>query len=342
MSPTSPEPEHPQPRADGAPIPEAIRHQAAAWLVELQGDEARDATLRRWRAWREAHPEHERAWQYIEAFRARLQGVPAPLAHATLATNPGHRRQAIKALAVAAFTAGGAWMLAEHEPWRPWTADARAGIGERLVHTLPDGTRVTLNAGTAIDIHFTASERTLQLVRGEVLVETAHDPLASGAGASPPRPFVVQTRQGRIRALGTRFTVRDLAGGADGHSRIAVFEGAVEVRPVRAATQSLVLKAGQQGQLTQDAVIDAGQASEDELAWTQGMIVAQDMPLADFLAELARHRPGHLACDPAVAGLKVTGTYPTADTDRVLDMLATTQPVEVAFVTRYWVTVRRR
>lgn len=329
---------------DGSqPIAEAVRLQAAAWLVELQGDEASAATVKRWQAWRQAHPEHERAWQHIEAFRARLQGVPSPLAHAALvATTPSRRRQAIKTLAVALFAAGGAWTLADHEPWRPWTADARSGTGERLERTLPDGTRVTLNTGTAIDVRFTAGERTLHLVRGEILVETAHDLLASDAGSASPRPFVVQTRQGRIRALGTRFTVRDLAGGADGHSRIAVFEGAVEVRPAHAAAQPLVLQAGQQGQLTHDAVTDAGQASEDELAWTQGMIVAQDMPLTDFLAELARHRFGHLACDPAAADLKVTGTYPTADTDRVLDMLATTLPVEVAFVTRYWVTVRRR
>lgn len=331
------------------PIAEAIRHQAAAWLVELQGDEASEATLRRWRAWREAHPEHERAWQHVEAFRARLQRVPSTLAHATLGNtaadaSPGRRRQAIKTLAVALFATGGAWMLAEHQPWRPWTADVRAGTGERLARTLPDGTRVTLNASTAIDIHFTADERTVHLLRGEVLVETAHDPLAgsAGAGSPPPRPFAVQTRQGRIRALGTRFTVRDLAGDADGHSRIAVFEGAVEVRPARVTGRSLVLQAGQQGQLTRDVASDAGPASEDVLAWTQGMIVAQDMPLGAFLAELARHRPGHLACDPAAAGLKVTGTYPTADTDRVLDMLATTLPVRLEFVTRYWVTVRQR
>lgn len=324
-------------------IPEQVRHQAAAWLVELQADDASEATLHRWQAWRQAHPEHERAWQHIESFRARLQGVPSPLAHATLAAaKPARRRQVIKALAVAAFGGSGAWMLSEQVAWRQWAADARAGAGERLERTLPDGTRVTLNAGTAIDIRFTDTERALHLVRGEVLVETAHDPLAGDGGGAPGRPFVVQTHQGRIRALGTRFTVRDLAGEAHGASRIAVFEGAVELRPTHAPGRALVLQAGQQGQLTRDAATDTGPANEDELAWTQGMIVAQDMPLADFLAELGRHRPGHLACDPAVARLKVSGTYPTADTDRVLDMLATTLPIELAFVTRYWVTVRPR
>jgi transmembrane sensor len=75
-------------------------------------------------------------------------------------------------------------------------------------------------------------------------------------------------------------------------------------------------------------------------AWTDGMLVASGMRLADFLAELSRHRPGYLGCDPAIAGLRVSGTYPLADTDRILDTLRTTLPVEIHFRTRYWVTVR--
>ena len=70
------------------------------------------------------------------------------------------------------------------------------------------------------------------------------------------------------------------------------------------------------------------------------MLVASGMRLDRFLAELGRHRPGLLHCDPAIAGLRVSGTYPLADTDRVLDMLRTTLPVEIRFMTRYWATVR--
>jgi transmembrane sensor len=38
--------------------------------------------------------------------------------------------------------------------------------------------------------------------------------------------------------------------------------------------------------------------------------------------------------------LRLSGTYPLADTDRVLDTLTRILPVEVVFITRYWATVR--
>jgi len=313
-----------------------IRLQAAQWLVELQADSATADTMQRWRDWREANPEHERAWQHIEGFRARLQDVPTPLARAALAApgSPG-RRRLVKALALAAFASGSALMLDEQRAWKRWTSDSRTGAGERLSRSLPDGTRVMLNAGTAIDIQFTATERALHLISGELLIVTAPDPTAG-----EPRPFLVRTGQGSIRALGTRFYVRDLDGRRDAESLVAVFEGAVELTPASGAPA--LLRAGEQGVLRRHAAVATGSANEDMLAWTQGIIVAQDMPLPAFLGELARYRPGRVAWDEAVAHLKVTGTYPTADTDRVLEMLADTLPVTLSYLTRYWVTVRYR
>ncbi|MGB3431109.1 FecR domain-containing protein [Achromobacter sp.] len=318
------------------PIASGVRLQAAQWLVELQGDSVASDTLRRWREWRAADPEHERAWQHIEGFQARLQGVPAPLARAAL-TAPGSpaRRRLIKALALAAFAGGAASMLDEQRAWRRWTADSRSGTGELLNRLLPDGTQVALNAGTAIDIQFTQAERALRLISGELLVTTAPD-----SAANEPRPFIVRTGQGSIRALGTRFSVRDLDGRSSAESLVAVFEGSVELTPASGAPA--LLRAGHQGRLGRHAAAATGVANEDTLAWTQGIIVAQDMPLAAFLAELARYRPGRLAWDDTVAHLKVTGTYPTADTDRVLEMLADTLPISLSYLTRYWVTVRSR
>lgn len=63
------------------------------------------------------------------------------------------------------------------------------------------------------------------------------------------------------------------------------------------------------------------------------------MRLADFLTELARHRPGRIDCDPAVAEQRVSGSYPLVDTDRILEILQSTLPVRVLYFTRYWVRV---
>jgi transmembrane sensor len=64
------------------------------------------------------------------------------------------------------------------------------------------------------------------------------------------------------------------------------------------------------------------------------------MRLGDFVSELRRYRAGHLSCDEVVADLRLSGTFPLVDTNRVLDTVARTLPVEVVFITRYWVTVR--
>ncbi len=323
--------------ARAMPVPAAVARQAVEWLVELQSDEASDATRAALQQWRASHPEHERAWQHIAAVNARWRGaaVPSPLSHAALLDTPAAparplpRRAAAKTLAALLCAGGGAWLAQQQAPWREWRADARTGTGQRRSVVLADGGTVWLNSGSALDVRFSASERRLRLVGGEILVTSGKDPAA--------RPFIVETAEGELQALGTRFAVRQ-HGGA---SRVDVFEGAVAIRPRNAMQAPLrILRAGQQARFSADAVAPAGVADDDSVAWADGMLVASGMRLADFLAELGRHRPGRLGCDSAIADLRVSGSYPLADTGRILDTLRTTLPVEIDFLTRYWVTLR--
>lgn len=318
-----------------ADIPPQIRRRAVEWLVELQSDGATDATRQGLQHWRGEHPDHERAWQRIEAVNGRLKGLASPLgsavAHAALASPRSmKRREAIKTLAVLLFAGGTTWLLEDNTPWREFLADERTGVGERRTVTLTDGTRVALNTDSAINVRFTGSERRLRLVSGEILITTGKDE------AGPPSPFLVETAQGELQPIGTRFTVRQLPDA----SRVHVFEGAVAVRPRDGSAPARTLQAGEQARFTRTAVGNPTPVSDGDTAWTDGMLVASGMRLADFLAELNRHRPGRLGCDASVADLRVSGTYPLDDTDRILDTLRTTLPVEIHFLTRYWVTVR--
>lgn len=74
-------------------------------------------------------------------------------------------------------------------------------------------------------------------------------------------------------------------------------------------------------------------------AWVDGMLVASQMRLADFLAELGRYRHGQLGCSERVADLRISGSYPLDDSERILQMLEVALPVRVRRFTRYWVTV---
>jgi transmembrane sensor len=69
------------------------------------------------------------------------------------------------------------------------------------------------------------------------------------------------------------------------------------------------------------------------------VLSVQQMPLGEFVDELSRYRPGLLRCAPAVAGLKVSGTYQLADTDQILLLIARNLPVRIDYRTRYWVSI---
>lgn len=318
-------------------IPQAVREQAVDWLVELQSELADDDTRRRWRQWHDADPAHALAWTRVEAFGHKLHDLPPAIAHATLngAAGDPRRRETLKTLKTLALligAGGGAWLAKEQAPWREWSADRATGVGQRAVITLDDGTVVHMNAATGINIRYTATARTLQLLRGEILVTTARDDVAGAAGGA--RPFSVDTAEGNARALGTRFMVRQL----DGRSIVSVLHGAVEVRAAGGAP-AVRLDAGRQAGFTSAGVGPPAPVDDTVAAWIDGMLVAQDMPLPEFLSALNRYRAGHLRCAPSAARLTVSGTYPLADTDKVLDMLQATLPVMVTRYTRYLVTV---
>ena len=317
--------------ADAATIPPHVAERALEWLVELQADPVSPQVRQAWMRWRAEHPDHERAWQRIESVRGRLAPLSAPqtagLARAALATpRPKPRRQAMKTLAVLAFAGGLTWTAREHTPWRQWMADHRTAVGERRTVVLADGTRLQLNTDTAVDVRFDATARRVRLLAGEILVTTAKDPQAA------PRPFFVETAQGSAHALGTRYAVRQ----DDADTEVCVFEGAVEIRPHAAPDRPRVLRAGACARYSVQAIGVPFPAEAARIAWADGFIVARSMRLDAFIAELRRYSRAALSCDPAIAGVRVSGSFPLDDLGKVLQTLASTLNLRKETTTRLW------
>ncbi|MGK5065628.1 FecR domain-containing protein [Janthinobacterium sp. LB3P112] len=313
-------------------IAEEVQQQAAEWLTVLMSDEASEAELAAWQRWRGADPEHERAWQHIEAVSQRFNGLHRSAAAQALAGTQqqavnGKRRQLLAWLGVA----GGGMLAAQTGAWdgvRALRADYRTATGERREVVLDDGSVLSLNTGSAVNVRFDASRRLIELLAGEILVTSGH---GAGSGA----PLVVATREGRVRALGTRFAVRQ----QDGYSTVDVFESAVEIRSRDGTAAPLLLAAGRGVAFSRHAP-DAPHAIDAYAhAWSRGQLIVDDVTLGDFLADLARYRPGVIHCAPAVAQLRLSGVFPLADTQRILNMLPNSLPVQVRSRTRYWVSV---
>lgn len=316
---------------DAATVPPEVAERALEWLVELQEIDVPAALVDEWTRWRAAHPDHERAWQRIEAVRGRLQPLASPLrsaiAQAALAPpRSDARRRAIKALAVLAFAGGAAWSVAEYTPWRQWSADYRTDIGQRREVVLSDGTRLVLNTDSAVDVRFDAAERRVRLVAGEIFIATAVDALPS------PRPFLVETAQGTARALGTEYVVRQF----ETDTEVSVFQGAVQIRPRHATGEPFLLRAGHHASYTDRAVAAPDAANDTRVAWKDGFIVARSMRLDDFLVELGRYTPDALSCDPAIAGLRVSGSFPVGEVGQVLQALVATLDVRIDSEQRLW------
>lgn len=316
---------------DAAALSPAVAERALEWLVELQGDPVPPETMRQWTTWRAAHPDHERAWLRIESVRGALQPIAspagAPIAQAALAPpSSPQRRRALKAMGVLAFAGSATWSVGQYTPWREWTSDHRTGVGERRNLILPDGTRLVLNTGSAIDVRFSSAQRRVVLIAGEILVATAHE---AGPAA---RPFLVETPHGTARALGTEYTVRLL----DEATEVSVYQGAVQIRPRQDADHALTLQAGLRANYSAHGVTAPGTAEESSVAWKDGFIVARGMRLDDFLAELGRYSRDALSCDPAVAGLRLSGAFPVDKVDKVLAALAATLDVRVDTQQRFW------
>ncbi|CAM3839374.1 FecR family protein [Paracidovorax anthurii] len=321
-------------RPEAPAVSPAVARQAVAWLLALddapEGSAAAPATHARWRDWLDADPAHALAWERIAAMDARLRETPPGAALHALAAPGAARRRTAARLAVLLAAGTGALLAARQTaPWQALAADLSTATGERRHTVLADGTRLQLDTASAVDVRYGAIERRIVLRRGEILIESAPD---------AARPLRVQTAEGTVRAIGTRFTVRQ----RDGLTAVAVLGGAVELQPRGAQAPPLVLHAGQEAAFSATQASPAAPLREGAAAWSEGMLVADDMALPDFLAELGRYRPGVLRCAPEAAGLRVSGTYPLDDTDRVLAALTRSLPVEVRSRSRWWVTVARR
>ncbi|MFJ9534055.1 FecR domain-containing protein [Herbaspirillum sp. NPDC101396] len=322
--------------ADSAAPPGDIVMIAIDWMVKLQSGAATEQEREACRRWRAAEARHELAWQRLQSLSERVSSLPSALAHGSIgdASNRHrhNRRFAVKTLCVAVgvglLAAGGNEIM----PWRTLMAGYATKAGERRRVTLADGTAVELNTATAIDAIYDEQSRLVRLHRGEVLITTAKE------SNRTYRPFVVHTRLGQARALGTRFQMRDSEAGM----QVAVFEGAVEFQAA-AASRPIRIDAGRQALFDQRGLIGSlSPANEEAVAWTDGVIVADRMPLGELVAELDRSIPGKLRCDPAIAGLTISGVFPLDQPVRILAAIARTLPVQVDTFTPYWITLRPR
>lgn len=327
-----------------SPSDDTIAEQAADWLIRLggEGGDAKDRAA--FEAWKRSDPRHAEAALRMASLIEHIQGLraavvdmrPARAALTAAGIDKGKRssmRRAAATLALLLSLAVPGWLALRAYPPAYLLADVRTATGQTETRQLADNTHITLKGASAINLHYDAHHRSVDLVRGEILLDVARD---------ARRSFVVTTKHGTIRALGTRFAVRC----DDDATILTMLESKVMVTAVDAADgqplDGLVVGAGQRvrieaGRLGMIELVDVRSVAD---AWKFNQLVVRDAPLPAVLDELARQRVGFIRYDrTALADIRVSAVLPLGDTDQALRLLATSHRLRIDTLTPWLVSV---
>ena len=307
---------------------EANEESAARWVARLDraGDDARlraelDAWLagdeRRQGAWFRA----QTAWRMLDRASVLRGGsalapadgpeadeAPAPASAAILS-----RRRVIWGGAAAASVAAAA--IAGFALLRSPAERIETAVGEIRRVPLADGSMVAVNTASRLAFALRPERRDVAIDAGEAWFQVAHD---------PARPFLVEAGEVRVQAVGTAFSVRRRADGAD----VLVTEGVVEAWSAADPANRRRLSAGASA-----FVSDAGgpqriaMASADvdrSLAWRSGQLVFDGDTLGQAAAEFNRYNAVQVRiADPALAGERFVGRFRTNEPDAFARAAAT-------------------
>jgi len=294
---------------------------ALSWLSLLH-NQPTAADQARFSRWLQAAPAHAQAyaqaqviWEMSEEPAARLaQEDDAALQALLAAMDAPPRRSRLNWGASLAMAACLLLMVSMGLGWQPqrWAddfgADYVSAPGQVRTVTLADQSQVTLDADSAIAVHFAGGERHVQLRRGAAFFQVTHT----------GEPFVVEGGRGETRVLGTQFEVRLEPSGA----QVTVLSGRVGVKAAIDLPQQIIT-AGQRVTYDQTHTTDPQPVdSENQLAWRQGWLNYYRTPLADVINDLSRYYPGRIiVLNDQLAAKKVSGSFPSNDPLAVLTAL---------------------
>ncbi|WP_374574914.1 FecR domain-containing protein [Phenylobacterium sp.] len=291
---------------------EAVRREAAEWLVRVQSDAA---TADDWAAltgWLEASPDHLAAFEEAELVAAELDDQREALGQAlappdakvvALRRGPARPRRggvvaALAAAAAALVVAPMVWRAAEGQ-----TQVYRTAPGEVRDIALADGSHIRLNGASQISVRLGWRARHVAMGQAEASFDVAKD---------PGRPFLVAVGDQQVRVVGTQFNISHY----DRHIVVTVRRGVVEVRQKDMGGQPIArLTRGHELRHVEGAKTSAESTTDPAIAfaWTEGRLICQDETLADIAARLSRRYATPIRVTAAAAGKRFSGVLELGD-----------------------------
>ena len=168
----------------------------------------------------------------------------------------------------------GSWYWYQHSP--QYTQHVQTAQAEQRDITLPDGSVVSLNQNSTLDVQYTPQERTLKLLQGEAFFKVA---------PQGNHRFVVKSANTQVRVIGTAFNVRL----APSWVYVSVREGVVNVNSTGdRENYSTTLSAGDALRINLDTGLQKASPSTPDRAgaWQSGQLIFKRTPLHEVIDEL--------------------------------------------------------
>jgi transmembrane sensor len=318
-----------------------IDEEAAEWTWRMDAEAVDPGDREAFETWLRQDVRHRRAFEESSRVWRMLDGLGTAKRDEKLATFAGAARHApghssprwwLGAAAAVLFGALAAvlWMNAGSELQTFSTA-----VGQQRDVTLADGSIVSLNTNSIVEVDLTRRNRQIHLRKGEAHFRVAHD---------RSRPFLVHAGDAVVRAVGTEFEVRLLA---DQHVDIVVNEGRVEVQATPSGSgpeagrapgrpPAAALRAVHAGERLSTASADypvskvTPEQLSSEMAWREGAIIFDGEPLSQAIAEIERYTDARIVIsDPETAALRVGGRFRTDDVPDFFRGLESALPIAV-------------
>lgn len=313
--------------------PESAAEQADAWLARLRSPECNSADRACFQAWLARDPAHWQAYNNAEHVWTQVESLhddPQLAAMADQVLVSARRRQAAPrsgrwlgwAAAAVLMLGIGTFGVMRGDWFAPAPAVYTTAIGEIRSFTLEEGSVVTLNTDTVLEVRIGRRVRDLSLQRGEAQFKVARD---------ARRPFTVHAPQVTVTAIGTVFQVRST--GVD--TEVSLLEGKVRVTPPdisNGAQQALELAPGERLVATAGKPKWAREPLDADAAtgWLSGRLVFDSVPLRQAVDEFNRYSQRKLRIgDPALGDIPIQGIFNAGDTESIALALQYAYPIRV-------------
>ncbi len=323
---------------------------AAVWWKRLQKDPAVELSTE-FLDW-VAEPTNCRAFKAVENTMAALDDFGATpnildmrRSALTHLRNAGFKRwltartitRVAAMLLVTAIFGGGALYVYSRQP-----SSYETEIGERRIVALADGSRISLDSDSEVDVRYSDAARTIVLNKGRARFDVAHD---------VKRPFTVTAGTKTVVAVGTSFNVERLGSTVlvtliQGH--VLIKDSGAPSQPMPDVTKpapahTVSLTAGEQLVAVADIKPVVSMADlTDATAWEAGHLVFRGETLAEAVERVNRYTDHPIAVDPSVASIRISGVFNAGDVGSFVSAITGYFPVQATTDSNDTITLQKR